>query len=159
MVEQIGDLVRSRGRASGLPQLLQPAADRADKRVALGAFDSRRVRQRLQQNRRRMLAVPRNGAAAARRQRDGVVFADIDKHSVGAQPRPLDRGDQALAALIDPQIAHRATALIGAPFVDLAAQTPPDVCFVKGKPLGQREPSTGERGIVQRTVRFANWGG
>ena len=121
MVEQISNLVRGCGRVGGLPQLLQPAADRPDKRVALGSLDSRRVRQRLQQDRRRVLAIPGDRAAAARRQRDGVVFADIDKDAVGAEPCSLDRSDQALAALIGPQIAHRATALVGPPLVDLAA--------------------------------------
>jgi len=68
-----------------------------------------------------MLAIPRDRAAAAYRQRNWIVFADVDEDAIGAQPRPLDRGDQALAALIGPQIANRAAALIRAALVDLAA--------------------------------------
>ena len=157
VIETIGDLIRGRCRVGSLTQLVQPAADWADQRVAFGPLDRRWMHQSLQQDRGGVLAVPCNRTAAARRQRDRIVFADIDKDAVGAQPRPLDRGDQALAALVGTQIAHRPAALVGAPLVDLVVKTTPDVGFIKREPLGQREPGGRKGGIVQRTVRFANW--
>src|SRR5690348_18138435 len=102
-----------------------------------------------------MLAVPRDGTAAPRRQGYGIVFADVDKDAIGAQPRPLDRGDQTLTALIGTQVAHRATALVGTPLVDLTVKTAPDDVFVEGKPLDRGEPAAGKRGIVQQIDRFA----
>jgi hypothetical protein len=85
-----------------------------------------------------------------------VVFADIDKDAVGAQPRALDQGDQALAALVGPQIAHRAAALVWTPLVDCTVETAAYVAFVEWEPLNRGGPGVGERGIVQGSARFAN---
>ena len=43
VIETIGKLIRSRRRAGRLTQLVQPAADRADERIALGSLDRRRI--------------------------------------------------------------------------------------------------------------------
>jgi hypothetical protein len=157
MIETIGDLIRTRLRAGRLAQLLQPTANRPGEHVRLGPLDRRRVGQRLQQHCRRMLAIPRDRAAAAGGQRDRIAFADIDEHAVGAHPRPLDQGDQPLAALIGPQIANRTAPLVGPAFVDLAVETAPDVAFVECKPPGQGNGNAKECGIGQSIVRFMRW--
>ena len=156
VIETIAKLIRSRRRAGHLTQPVQPAADRADERVALGSLDRRRILQRLQQHRRPVLAVPRDRAAASGRQRDGIAFPDIDEDAIRPQPRPLDRRDQALAALVGPQVAHRAAALVGTSLVDLTGKTAPDVALVERKPGDRRKPSPGEWKIVQQLVHFVN---
>jgi hypothetical protein len=81
-----------------------------------------------------MLAVPRHRAAATGRKGDGIAFTNVDKDTVGAQPRSLDRGDQPLAALVGAQVTHRAAPLIRTAFVNLAVETAADVAFIKREP-------------------------
>ena len=151
-IEAIGDLLGCGGcmRRRGLAQQLQPAADRADQRVRRGMLDPRRVLQGLQQHRRGMLAVQSNGTAASAGQRHGVACPNVDKDMVGARPRPLDRGDQALAALVRAQLTHRTPALVGAPLVDLPVETAANVVLVERKPPNRGESGgAGEGGVVQ----------
>ena len=149
MIEAIGDLIWTRLQAGRLMQLLQPTADHPGEHVRLGPLDRRRVGQRLEQHCRRMLAIPRHRAAATGGERDRIAIADVDEHAVGAQPRPLDQSDQALAALIGPQIANRTAPLVGPAFVDLAVKTAPDVAFVKRKPPSRGNGNAGKCRIRQ----------
>ena len=93
-------------------QPVQPVTDRPVQRIFLDRLQARRVFQRLQQHRHGVLAIARDRAAALGRQPHRIGVPDLDKDVIGARPGPLHRGDQALAALVGVQVAHRATALI-----------------------------------------------
>jgi hypothetical protein len=49
-----------------------------------------------------------------------------------------------LAALVGPQVAYSAAALVRTTLVDRAMKTAPDIVFVERKPLDRGEPATGE---------------
>ena len=144
MIETIGDLVRGRRRPSGLTQLVQPTADRADERVAPVPFDSGRVPNASSNTAAACLQFHATGQLHRADSETGLFFPDIDEDAVGAHPRPLDRGDQTLAALIGSQIAHSTAALVRPTLVDRAVKTAPDVVFVKRKPLDRGKPTVGE---------------
>ena len=120
--EEIGHFFGGDRRKHCAGQLLQPSSDRPGQRVFDHWLDRRRVFQRFEQHRRRMLAVMPDRTAALGREFDRVGIADLDKDMIGPWARSLDRRDQSLAALVGMQIANRATALIRRRFSDFAGK-------------------------------------
>ena len=66
---------------------------------------------------------------------------------VGAWPRSVDRSDQALPAFIGSQVANRAPALVGAPFLKAPGKAAAHVAFIESD--GRKRKIVQERRPVQ----------
>ena len=115
-----------------LPQLVQPAPDRAIQQILLGPLDRRRVSQRLEQHGGRVLAVPSDRTAASTGDHDRIGIIDLDKDVIGARPRSPDRGDQALPAFIRAQVANRTFAMIGTSLLETPGEATADIALIEG---------------------------
>ena len=111
-VEAVGDCLRRGRRLHRLPQLVQPAPDRAVEQILVGPLDRRRVAQRLEQHGRCVLAIPPDRTAASTGDHHRIGIIDLDKDVIGARPRSSDRGNQALSAFIGAQVANRTFAIV-----------------------------------------------
>ncbi len=132
LIEAEDDFFRMASRAPRpAPQPIEPAGHQSAERVAAGDR-RRRVAQRFQKYRRDMLAIDGDRTTAPARQPNAPAGCDLSQDMIGPLARPLDIGNEPFAALIGMQIAHRALALIDAPFLGLVSEAALDVAFAVG---------------------------
>ncbi len=115
-----------------LPQLVQPAADRAIEHILVGPLDRWRVAQRREQHGRGVLAVPSDRTAASTRDHDRIRIIDLDKDVIGARPRSPNRCNQALPAFIRAQVANGTFAVIGASLLKTPGEAASDIALIEG---------------------------
>ncbi len=115
-----------------LPQLVQPAPDRAIQQILLGPLDRRWFPQGFDEDRCRMLAVPSDRTAAPAGEHDRIGIIDLDKDMIGARPRSLNGGDQALPAFIGAQVANGTLAMIGTTLFETPGEATADIAFIEG---------------------------